>query len=121
MSQPAALIMIMAIAGAAPLLAYGVGRWLRVPLVIFEILLGILIGADVLGLAHRDSVIDTLADLGLATLIFLAGYEIEFEKVRGDTLKRSCCAWAIALALGLGVAFALSGGSATKTVVIATA
>jgi Kef-type K+ transport system membrane component KefB len=42
-------------------------------LVIFEILLGILIGPDVLGWTHHDQVIDTLSDLGLSMLIFLAG------------------------------------------------
>ncbi|MFF0743036.1 cation:proton antiporter [Streptomyces sp. NPDC004111] len=103
MSQSGTLILIMAIAVLAPLLAYALGRWLPVPLVIFEILLGILIGPDVLGWAHRDDVIDVLSQLGLAMLIFLAGYEIEFGKVRGDTLKRSVWSWLIALGLGLGL------------------
>ncbi|MFE5483612.1 cation:proton antiporter [Streptomyces sp. NPDC056527] len=104
------LILIMAIAVLAPLLAYGVGRRLPVPLVIFEIVLGILIGPDVLGWAHTDALIDGLSELGLAMLIFLAGYEIEFGKVRGDTLKRSVWAWVIALALGLGAGVLLADG-----------
>ncbi|MEK9521878.1 cation:proton antiporter [Streptomyces sp. adm13(2018)] len=104
------LILIMAIAVLAPLLAYGVGRRLPVPLVIFEILLGILIGPDVLDWARTDALIDGLSQLGLTMLIFLAGYEIEFGKVRGDTLRRSVGAWLIALALGLGVGVLLGGG-----------
>lgn len=40
---------------------------------IFEILLGILIGPDVLGWAATGEVIDVLSRLGLAMLIFLAG------------------------------------------------
>jgi Kef-type K+ transport system membrane component KefB len=119
MSQSGTLILIMAIAVLAPLLAYGIGRWLPVPLVIFEILLGILAGPDVLGWAGDGQVIDTLSDLGLTMLIFLAGYEIEFDKVRGDTLKRSLWAWVISLALGLGVATLLSGWS--KGVYVGTA
>jgi Kef-type K+ transport system membrane component KefB len=78
MSQAGTLILIMSIAVLAPLLAYGISRWLPVPLVIFEILLGVLVGPDVLGWAGDGQVIDTLSDLGLAMLIFLAGYEIEF-------------------------------------------
>ncbi|WP_326726355.1 hypothetical protein OHT59_29910 [Streptomyces sp. NBC_00243] len=39
----------MSIAVLAPLLSYGIGRWLPVPLVIFEIVLGVLVGPDVLG------------------------------------------------------------------------
>ena len=61
MSQSGALILIMAIAVLAPLPAYAIGRRLPVPLVIFEILLGILVGPDVLGWAGDGQVIDTLS------------------------------------------------------------
>ncbi|MFF0554463.1 cation:proton antiporter [Streptomyces sp. NPDC004266] len=114
------LILIMAIAVLAPLLAYAVGRRLPVPLVIFEILLGILIGPDVLDWARPDALIDGLSQLGLAMLIFLAGYEIEFGKVRGDTLRRSVWAWVIALGLGLATGVLLGGGY-TKGVFIGVA
>ncbi|WP_338496157.1 cation:proton antiporter [Streptomyces sp. SJL17-4] len=114
------LILIMAIAVLAPLLAYGVGRRLPVPLVIFEILLGILIGPDVLDWARPDALIDGLSELGLTMLIFLAGYEIEFGKVRGDTLRRSVRAWLIALGLGLATGVLLGGGY-TKGVFIGVA
>lgn len=109
MSQSGTLILIMSIAVLAPLLAHGVSRRLPVPLVIFEIALGILVGPDVLGWAGGGEVIDTLADLGLAMMIFLAGYEIEFDKVRGEPLKRSVAAWLIALAAGLALATLISG------------
>lgn len=116
------LILIMSIAVLAPLFAYGVSRWLPVPLVIFEILLGVLVGPDVLGWAHSTEVIDVLSELGLAMLIFLAGYEIQFAQVKGDTLKRSVWAWVAALALGLGLGLLLSGGGGfDKGVYIGTA
>ncbi|MDT7846119.1 cation:proton antiporter [Streptomyces justiciae] len=119
MSQAGTLILIMSIAVLAPLLAYGISRWLPVPLVIFEILLGILSGPDMLGWAGDGQVIDTLSDLGLAMLIFLAGYEIEFDRVRGATMKRSLWAWLTALVVGLALASALTGLS--KGVYIGTA
>ncbi|MFF4008245.1 cation:proton antiporter [Streptomyces sp. NPDC001717] len=122
MDQPGSLVLIMAVAVLAPLLAYGVSRWLAVPLVIFEILLGILIGPDVLGWAHTGGVIDVLGNLGLAMLIFLAGYELEFDRVKGDTLKRSVWAWLISLVLGLGVGILLAhGGGFDKGVYVGTA
>jgi Kef-type K+ transport system membrane component KefB len=121
MSQAGTLILIMSIAVLAPLLAHGVGRRLPVPLVIFELALGILVGPDVLGWAGEGEVIDVLADLGLAMLIFLAGYEIEFDKVRGTTLRRSVRAWLISLALGLGLATMLSGFDFDRGVFIGTA
>ncbi|MGW6872649.1 cation:proton antiporter [Streptomyces xanthophaeus] len=110
MDHSGTLVLIMAAAVLAPLLAHAVARWLAVPLVIFEILLGIVLGPDVLGWAGSGEVIDVLSQLGLAMLIFLAGYEIEFDRVKGDTLKRSLWAWVIALALGLGTGILLGGG-----------
>ncbi|MFJ8886801.1 cation:proton antiporter [Streptomyces sp. NPDC102402] len=121
MTHPGTLVLIMAAAVLAPLLVYATGRRLRVPLVIFEIALGILIGPDVLGWAHTDEVTDTLADLGLSMLIFLAGYEIEFAAIRGDTLRRSLWAWLIALVAGIGLGLLISGGEAFKAFVIGTA
>ncbi|MEU5999362.1 cation:proton antiporter [Streptomyces sp. NPDC047197] len=121
MTHPGTLILIMAVAVLAPLLAHGARRWARIPLVIFEIVLGILIGPDVLGWAQHDEVIDTLSELGLSMLIFLAGYEIEFAAIRGDILRRSVWAWLVSLALGLTVALALTGMDLAKSVVIGTA
>lgn len=121
MTHPGTLILIMVVAVLAPLLAHGTRRWLRVPLVIFEIVLGILIGPDVLGWAQHDEVIDTLSELGLSMLIFLAGYEIEFAAIRGDTLRRSVWAWLVSLVLGLAVALALTGTDLSRSVVIGTA
>ncbi|RVU28001.1 cation:proton antiporter [Streptomyces antnestii] len=121
MAEPGTLILIMAAAVVAPLLAHGLGRRVRVPLVIFEIVLGILIGPDVLGLAHPGQVIDVLSDLGLCMLIFLAGYEIQFAAIRGDTLRRSCWSWVVTLLLGLGVALAMTGLDFSRSVIIGTA
>ncbi|MET7436464.1 MULTISPECIES: cation:proton antiporter [unclassified Streptomyces] len=121
MTHPGTLVLILAASVLAPLLVYASGRHIRVPLVIFEIGLGILIGPDVLGWAQPDKVVDTLADLGLSMLIFLAGYEIDFAAVRGDTLRRSVWAWLVSLAVGIGVAFPISGGDAYEAFVIGTA
>ncbi|MEU6452821.1 cation:proton antiporter [Streptomyces sp. NPDC047065] len=121
MTHPGTLVLIMGIAVLAPLLVYVAGRRVRVPLVIFEIGLGILVGPDVLGWARPDEVVDTLADLGLSMLIFLAGYEIDFAAVRGDTLRRSVRSWLLSLALGIGLAFLISGGDVFEAFVIGTA
>ena len=121
MTHPGTLVLIMGVAVLAPLLVYVAGRRVRVPLVIFEIGLGILVGPDVLGWARPDEVVDTLADLGLSMLIFLAGYEIDFAAVRGDTLRRSVRSWLLSLALGIGLAFLISGGDVFEAFVIGTA
>ncbi|WP_033209043.1 cation:proton antiporter [Streptomyces bikiniensis] len=121
MSSATTLLLIMSAAVLAPLLADGLARRVRVPLVIFEIVLGIVIGPDVLGWARSDEVIDVLSQLGLSMLIFLAGYEIEFANVRGGLLRRSLGAWLISLAAGLGLALLLSGGDVSTGFVVGTA
>ncbi|MGW2836883.1 cation:proton antiporter [Streptomyces sp. NPDC001493] len=121
MDNPGTLILIMAMAALAPLLAASVSRLLSVPVVIFEILLGILIGPDVLDWAHHDQVIDALSDLGLSMLIFLAGYEIRFADVGGPVLRRAGGAWVVSLALGLGISLAINGGDLARSLVIGTA
>ncbi|MFJ9695081.1 cation:proton antiporter [Kitasatospora sp. NPDC101183] len=102
-AQPLALILIPAAAVAAPLLADRLLRWVAVPTVVFEIVLGVLIGPDVLNWAHVDSLVDALSQFGLAMLMFLAGYEIDFGRLRGGPLRRAGAAWLVSLVLALGV------------------
>lgn len=102
-AQPVALILIPAAAVTAPLLADRLLRWIAVPTVVFEIVLGVLIGPDVLDWAHVDDLVNALSQFGLAILMFLAGYEIDFAKLRGGPLKRAGTAWLVSLVLALGV------------------
>jgi Kef-type K+ transport system membrane component KefB len=120
-THPGSLVLVLAAAVLAPLLADAAGRWVRVPQVVFEIALGILLGPDVLGWAHHDQVLGTLSDLGLSMLIFLAGYEIDFAAVRGPTLRRAGAAWLVSLAVAVAVAFGISGGKPSEAFVIGTA
>jgi Kef-type K+ transport system membrane component KefB len=88
MSQSGTLILIPSIAPLAPLSAHGIGRRLPVPPVIFEALLSILIGPGALGWAGDGKVIDTLSNLGLAMLIFLAGAVGESQGWAGPAVSR---------------------------------
>ena len=105
----------------APLLAERTGR-LHVPSVVIEILYGILVGPAVLGLAHPNDVVNSLSDLGIGMLMFLAGYELDLARVKGRPLQLAVIGWVISLALALGLAFALvRNGLAVDTVVIGLA
>jgi Kef-type K+ transport system membrane component KefB len=100
------------------------------PVVVLELLLGILIGPQVLGLAQTDGFTDFFGNLGLGMLFFFAGYEIDFERLRGQPLVLAGAGWALSLALayGLGGALAAAGvvlsllftGSALATTAIGT-
>ncbi|MFB6891750.1 cation:proton antiporter [Kitasatospora sp. NPDC056327] len=99
--QPLALVLVPAAAVAAPLLADRLLRWIAVPTVVFEILLGVLVGPDALGWVHVDDLIDALSRFGLAMLMFLAGYEIDLAGLRGGPLRRAGAAWLVTVVIAL--------------------
>jgi Kef-type K+ transport system membrane component KefB len=100
------------------------------PVVVVELLLGIVVGPEVLDLAGTDSFIEFFSNLGLGMLFFFAGYEIDFERIRGRPLKLGAWGWlfSIALAYGIGGVLAAAGivlsflytGSAMATTAIGT-
>ena len=71
------------------------------PVVVVELLLGIVIGPQVLGLAESDDFIDFFSNLGLGMLFFFAGYEIDFERIKGRPLKLALWGWLLSLAARL--------------------
>ncbi|SFR76250.1 transporter, CPA2 family [Agromyces sp. CF514] len=98
------MVLIPLVAVTAPLLVRAVGHWVAVPLVVFEIVLGILLGPSVLGWIQPDDFVKLLSDLGLAMLFFLAGNEIDFRTIRGRPLTRAGVGWLVSLAAGFGIA-----------------
>jgi len=95
------LIVLPAAIVLAPLLASLLARFIRIPLVVFEIVLGVLIGPSVFGWVEPSEFTSKLAEFGLAMLFFLAGNEIDFERIRGRGLNRSVIGWLISLAAGV--------------------
>ncbi len=73
------------------------------PVVVVELLLGIIIGPDVLAIADGDSFIQFFSNLGLGMLFFFAGYEIDFERIRGAPLRLGAIGWALSIALAYGI------------------
>jgi Kef-type K+ transport system membrane component KefB len=101
------LVLVVSIAALSPFISDFSKRWLRLPGVVVEIILGIVIGPQVLGLAELNEIITVLAELGLVFLIFLAGFEIDLQKVRGRPVKLALSGWLVSLVLGTAVAVAL--------------
>ncbi len=79
------------------------------PVVVLELMMGIVVGPHVLGLAHTDDFIDFFSNLGLGMLFFFAGYEIDFERIRGQPLELGMAGWALSVALAFGIGGALAG------------
>ncbi|WP_227471428.1 cation:proton antiporter [Paenarthrobacter sp. YJN-5] len=104
------LLVIASLAVLAPLLVRALDRVIKVPLVVFEILLGMLLGPAVLGWVQSVEFTDTLADFGLAMLFFVAGTEIDFSLIRGRPAMRAGIGWVISLAAGIGAGLILGPG-----------
>ncbi len=104
------LLGVLAIALVAPL-ALGFAPRLKVPAVVLEILLGVLLGPSVLGWLELDVAVQTVALLGLATLLFLAGLEVDLRNLSGSLLPLAAAGYALSLLLGwlLGLGFDAAG------------
>ena len=109
------LLIVVAVAFVAPLLP------LRVPAVIVEIVLGIVIGPSVLGWVHVDETISVISVLGLAFLLFLAGLEIDLNRLRGRALRLTLTGFALSVALGLVFGALLNSGSPLLLAIIFSA
>jgi Kef-type K+ transport system membrane component KefB len=101
------LLIVAAAAFAAPF-ALGLVPALRIPAVVLEIVVGIVIGPAVLGWVEIDAPVEVLALVGLAFLLFLAGLEIEVDRLRGRVLGVTLAGFALSVAIALAVGGALS-------------
>jgi Kef-type K+ transport system membrane component KefB len=101
------LVLVVAVAALSPFISDLSRRWTRLPGVVVEIMLGIIIGPHVLGWAELSDVIKVLSELGLVFLIFLAGFEVDLQQVRGRPVKLAVVGWLCSLVLGTAVAVAL--------------
>jgi Kef-type K+ transport system membrane component KefB len=64
------------------------------------------VGPAVLGWVRVDAPVQVLSDLGLGMLLFLAGLEIDIERLRGPLARLAVSAFAVSAVLGLGCAYA---------------
>jgi Kef-type K+ transport system membrane component KefB len=108
------LLVVMAIAFAAPLLL-GLFPRVQLPAVVLEIVAGIVVGPSVLGIVEVDEAVQVVALLGLAFVLFLAGLEIEFEKLRGQVLRITLLGFALSFAIALVVSLGLKAGGLVDT------
>jgi len=98
---------VVAAVGFAVPLTLGFFPRVRVPSAVLEIVVGIVIGPSVLGLIKVDVPIQVLSLLGLASLLFLAGLEIEFHRLKGRPLQLASAGFLVSLLLGLAVAYGM--------------
>ncbi len=83
MEEHLSFVPLLIVAGLAFLVPVVLGRIkrLRLPIVVGEILAGILIGDSGLQLVRPDPMLEVLALLGFAYLMFLSGLEVDFDVI----------------------------------------
>jgi Kef-type K+ transport system membrane component KefB len=107
----ASLLVIVGAAALASVLVLVIAPRLVLPVVVLELLLGIVVGPQVLDLAQIDPTTDLFGDLGLGMLFFFAGYEIDFERIRGRPLALATSGWLLSLGIAYGLAGILFAGN----------
>jgi Kef-type K+ transport system membrane component KefB len=111
------LAIVAAAALAAPL-ALGLVPRIRLPAIVLEIVLGIVIGPQVLGWVAIDTPVQVMSLLGLAFLLMLAGLEVEYERFRGRVLGLTALGYAISFLLGLLIGFSLHAAGLVKSALL---
>ena len=108
------LAIVSTAALAAPLALALVPR-IRLPAIVLEIVLGIVIGPRVLGWVSIDTPIRVISLLGLAFLLLLAGLEVEYERFRGPLLRLTALGYAISFGLALLIGLGLHASGLVKS------
>jgi Kef-type K+ transport system membrane component KefB len=112
--EPGTFLAIVAVSAVAGTLAAVISsRGLILPVVVVELLLGVVLGPHIIG-AKVDPFIAFFSDLGLGLLFFFAGYEIDLHRITGRPLKLALAGWALSLAL----AYAIGGVLAAAGIVL---
>lgn len=91
------------LAGALAPLLIGFAPRLRLPAVVLEIVIGIVLGPSVLGWVKVDLPVQILSLIGLAFLLFLSGLEIDPRRLHGRLLRVALLGYVVTLALGVPI------------------
>lgn len=122
MSEAEALLLLLVSLGAA--FVPFISRRLRMPTAVLEIGYGLMLGAIAVGVPRDTVILDFLADLGFIILMYLAGLEINFDKLKDISLRDillGIVMYLIMIALSLWVAQALGQAPLFSIVYFVTA
>jgi Kef-type K+ transport system membrane component KefB len=108
-------LLIVVAAGVLAPLALGFFPRIRLPAIVLEIVLGIVIGPSVLGWVKPDLPVSILALIGLAFLLFLSGLEIDVQRLRGPILKLTAIGFALSFVIAIVIGIGLHAGGFVKS------
>ena len=93
---------ILVAAVLAPLLAE-IPVGFKVPVVVLEVVLGIVIGPHVLNLVQFEGFVAVMRTIGMAMTLFMAGMELDFGDIKGPPLFLAIGGWMVSVFVGLAV------------------
>jgi len=112
--SPEPFLAIVAASALAGIIAATVRiKSVAIPTVVLELVLGIVIGPQLLGVEVTPP-ISFFASLGLGLLFFFAGYELDLQRIAGRPLRLALAGWAMSLA----IAYTIGGALAAAGVVV---
>jgi Kef-type K+ transport system membrane component KefB len=106
-THPHALLVVLLVAAIAPLFNELPIR-LRLPLVVLELLFGVVVGPQGLDLVVNEGILRALGALGLSFLFFLAGMDLDFHDLRGRPLRLGFAGWLVSITLAMVVTHGLA-------------
>jgi Kef-type K+ transport system membrane component KefB len=107
-------VVVAVIAFTAPVLRELIPK-LFVPSIVLELVMGIIVGPQVLGIAHSSQAVKLFSTIGLAALLFLAGREIDVGRLRGAVLERGLANFALGFMIAAAIAAPLHEIGLIKT------
>ncbi|MGE4485510.1 MAG: cation:proton antiporter [Oscillospiraceae bacterium] len=81
------ILIISVLAFITPMVINSIKK-VKIPYVVGEILVGLIVGKSFLNVVHDDSWVIFLSDLGLAYLMYLSGFEIDFSEFKSKDNKK---------------------------------
>ena len=119
--HPHALLVVLFVAALAPLFNELPIR-LRLPLVVLELVFGMIVGPYGLDLIAAEGNLRLLSALGLSFLFFLAGMELDFSALKGPPLTLGALGWLLSIVVAMVATHALAAaGLVTDPLLVAVA
>ena len=104
------LTLVLTAGLVAPLIHHSIRRS-KVPAVVVEIVIGMIVGPDVLGWVEADDTVKVVSTIGLSVLLYLAGNEIDVRSLRGRIGRQALIGFCgtLILAYATGVLLDVAG------------
>ena len=101
-----ALLWVAVAAALAPIIADIIPK-VSVPVVVLELLLGIIFGPHLLNIIQHSEGLEAAREFGVIFLFFLAGFEVDFAGIKGHPLANAIRSWIASFAIALGICLIL--------------